>query len=303
MSYSPPLGTSADFSWFGSVTYTQPVAGEVDFSFAPTSQKVSGFYPVVFGTASALVPENYECQASGFLTTTFGAPRLALSLEVLNSDAAPIFGTTVAFGVLQSGEVDGLYPVKFGGGYAFFSPIVKYDLAARAVGFKASQIGTPSSPVDQTASARSVVASRFGAHRLGNAPVSKFGTHQHSYGLRAGPTQLTGFGAPSFAAKHAASPVGPSIFGQPRGSAGHIAASTQRTRFGRPTVWQSSHRVYGFTLHGKMGWPTCVIGEPSAEAGGFSPVAFGTPSASFVYRVLHIPPEHKFGTPLMKRVA
>jgi hypothetical protein len=69
MSYTPPAGNAADFSWAGAAAYVAPAGGAADLSFLVASP-AAGFSSTAFG--SPVSSSLYAAQASGLSSTAFG---------------------------------------------------------------------------------------------------------------------------------------------------------------------------------------------------------------------------------------
>ncbi len=335
MSYVRPDADAVTASWQGETVYSRPSADAVAGQWLVT-YSASGFSSTTFGSPNILAGDTQVGDAASLTTTTFGTHDGA-QLNPAISVQASLFGThSIAFfspsiPSAQFGTPSGqsllrarslLATSRFGAPLALFvdrtcvvsgfasslgrpygglftsasyGRVVKADPAPRSV------FGQPSSPVLQARSASVLPASRFGAPSKGAAPLSAFGSHRSFFVHPASGANVTAFGAPSAASGHVAAAVNAAQFGAPGVSREQSVAATNRTRFGMPTAdMTGTHKTFGFS----RSW----FGHPRAlrdilTASGFTSSAFGEQTSYEVHRALHIPPEHKFGTPLMKRVA
>lgn len=335
MSYTRPAATAATASWQGSGAYTRPVADAAAAQWLVV-YPASGFSTTAFGTPSILAGDTQTGDAAGFLLTAFGAPGGA-SVNPAGSLPSSAFGAhSVAFTATsllaaQFGVPSGqsllrarslLATSRFGAPLALFvdrtctaqgfasnigSPYgglfttPAYDTVTKARYMVRARFGTPSSPVQQTCVAGSIAASRFGVHTKGAVPLSAFGTHTSFFVYPAAGLPPSVFGAHGAASGHAVSGFAQSVFGSPYAGREQTAAPTNRTRFGTPVSdMQGVHKAYGF----RRSW----FGNHRSlrdvsETSGWQSSGFGAPVSHEVHRALHIPPEHKFGTHLMKRAA
>lgn len=125
MSYTPPPGGAADFSWVGVAPYAAPSGDAADFSWSPSGHVAAGFLVTKAGTPST------PASATGLLASKFGTPSLAFTASgVLVTQ----YGTPDTYGYYKA---SGLGVVaKFG------TP--QRDMVAD--GFMAATVGFPSTP-------------------------------------------------------------------------------------------------------------------------------------------------------------
>lgn len=334
MSYVRPPASAATASWQGEAVYSRPSANAAAGQWLVV-YAASAVPPAAFGTpacSAGLLPG----EVASINATVFGTP--VGSAHVAASVPASLFGVAgegslraspvpaAAFGVVSGQSL--LRANRVSPGARFGTPLALYvDRACVVSGF-ASNIGTPyggiftepsygtvtkanrvarstfgapSSPVQQTCAASSMAASRFGAHSKGASPLSAFGTHAAFFVYPVAGFALSVFGTHEAASGHEVAGINAAQFGYPGVSREQAVAATNRTRFGTPTAdMTGTHKTYGF----RRSW----FGHPRSlrdisMAGGFTSSGFGAPVGHEVHRALHIPPEHKFGTHLMKRAA
>lgn len=77
MSYTPPSGSAANFSWVGASAYTAPSGGDANLVWplviASILTEAAAATPL--GSPAAFVLVHTTAAASGFETTTFGTDR------------------------------------------------------------------------------------------------------------------------------------------------------------------------------------------------------------------------------------
>ena len=154
--------------------------------------------------------------------------------------------------------------------------------------------------MQQTCATSSIAASRFGAHSKGASPLSAFGTHTAFFVYPVAGFALSVFGTHEAASGHEAVSINATQFGSPGVSREQAVAATNRTRFGTPTAdMTGTHKTYGF----RRSW----FGNHRSlrdisKVSGWQSSGFGAAASYEIHRALHIPPEHRFGTHIMKRV-
>lgn len=298
MSYVHPLASAVVASWQGEAVYVRPAAGAVTAQFGVTGQVSYTATPIpssVFGD-----PREGFLQASTVPESQFGTPVGQSLLRTSRVSRGALFGTPLALYVDRVCIVSG-FASNVGTPYGGIFTEPTYGVVTKASSAARSTFGAPSSPVQQTCAASSVSASRFGAHTKGPVPLSAFGTHTSFFIYPAAGIVSSAFGAHGAASGHVVSGFAQSVFGSPYASREQTAAPTNRTRFGTPTSdMQGVHKTYGF----RRSW----FGNHQSlrdisDASGWQSSGFGAPVSHEVHRALHIPPEHKFGTHLMKRAA
>lgn len=259
--------------------------------------RAQGFLATAFGTP--ILTSSYD--AEGFLSPQFGTPWGASRLQAKALGPVARFGRPIAVGAVQLTQAVGFKAGGVGKPYLATTPEVVRNTVVRAQGFVAPQFGTPSSPVEQIGVARGLLASRFGAPRTGPSPVTKFGLHTSSVVMPAfGAAPSTAFGTPTSAFGCHAQGFRASQFGLPAATQAHVATGWGPcTRFGRPLGIKGGHTAYGFGRISRFGVPRLLT--PTYLATGVSFAMFGTPTAQEIHLALHLPPDTRFGQPLMKR--
>lgn len=138
MSYTPPVGNAAHFSWVGVPTYTPPVGNAANFAWV-VGYTASGSCSTQLGIASTPSP------AHGVLVSSYGIPSLAMTVqgvcstqfgtpETLGYYQAAAYGLTTAFGIPQREMiVNGFAATRVGIASTPFP----------ASGFLVPQFGTP----------------------------------------------------------------------------------------------------------------------------------------------------------------
>lgn len=334
MSYTRPAATAATASWQGSGVYTRPAANAASAQWQAV-YPASGFSTTAFGTANILAGDTQTGDAAGVLLTTFGTPSGASvspasslppslfgshsvafnATSLLTSQfgtpfgqsllrsrsllATSRFGTPLALFVDRTCEAQG-FASNIGKPYGGLFTTPTYDTVTKAHYVVRATFGAPSSPVQQACIARSVSASRFGAAVKGAAPLTAFGVHTSFFVYPAAGFVSSAFGAHNAASGHVVSGFAQSAFGSPSVGREQTAAATNRTRFGTPlSDMRGVHKTYGF----RRSWFGNHISLRDISAvSGWQASGFGEPTSYEVHRALHIPPEHKFGVPLMKRI-
>lgn len=334
MSYTRPAATAATASWQGSGVYTRPAANAASAQWQAV-YPASGFSTTAFGTANILAGDTQTGDAAGVLLTTFGTPSGASvspasslhpslfgphsvafnATSLLTSQfgtpsgqsllrsrsllATSRFGTPLALFVDRTCEAQG-FASNIGKPYGGLFTTPTYDTVTKARYVVRATFGAPSSPVQQACVASSVSASRFGAAVKGAAPLTAFGAHTSFFVYPAAGFISSAFGAHNAASGHVVRGFAQSAFGSPSVGREQTAAATNRTRFGTPiSDMRGVHKTYGF----RRSWFGNHISLRDISAvSGWQASGFGEPTSYEVHRALHIPPEHKFGAPLMKRV-
>ena len=334
MSYVRPAASAVTTSWQGEVVYSRPSADAVAGQWQAV-YPASGFSTTAFGTANILAGDTQTGDAAGVLLTTFGAPSGASvspasslppslfgphsvafnATSLLTSQfgtpsgqsllrsrsllATSRFGTPLALFVDRTCEAQG-FASNIGKPYGGLFTTPTYDTVTKARYVVRATFGAPSSPVQQACVASSVAASRFGAAVKGAAPLTAFGAHTSFFVYPAAGFISSAFGAHNAASGHVVSGFAQSAFGSPSVGREQTAAATNRTRFGTPiSDMRGVHKTYGF----RRSWFGNHISLRDISAvSGWQASGFGEPTSYEVHRALHIPPEHKFGVPLMKRI-
>ena len=334
MSYVRPAASAVTTSWQGEVVYSRPSADAVAGQWQAV-YPASGFSTTAFGTANILAGDTQTGDAAGVLLTTFGAPSGASvspasslppslfgphsvafnATSLLTSQfgtpsgqsllrsrsllATSRFGTPLALFVDRTCEAQG-FASNIGKPYGGLFTTPTYDTVTKARYVVRATFGAPSSPVQQACVASSVSASRFGAAVKGAAPLTAFGAHTSFFVYPAAGFISSVFGAHNAASGHVVSGFAQSAFGSPSVGREQTAAATNRTRFGTPiSDMRGVHKTYGF----RRSWFGNHISLRDISAvSGWQASGFGEPTSYEVHRALHIPPEHKFGVPLMKRI-
>lgn len=332
MSYSPPSGTQIAVGWQAWVTYTPPSATAISLAWANIAEAadasvfgtpivitgvsenapVSGLHSTSFGApsgasvspASSLPPSLFgphrvAFNATSLLTSQFGTPSGQSLLRSRSLLATSRFGTPLALFVDRTCEAQG-FASNIGKPYGGLFTTPTYNTVTKARYVVRAAFGTPSSPVQQACVASSVSASRFGAPVKGAAPLTAFGAHTSFFVYPAAGFVSSAFGAHNAASGHVVSWFAQSAFGSPAVGREQTAAATNRTRFGTPlSDMRGVHKTYGF----RRSWFGNHISLRDISAvSGWQASGFGEPTSYEVHRALHIPPEHKFGAPLMKRI-
>lgn len=196
-------------------------------------------------------------------------------------------------------------------------------VSASAFGFVATVFGSPAATVEAAgpvaASAAGFVATAFGSPtaRVTDLPPAV------NYAVAARPLRSTKFGEPqagsSFAAEAravppsgafgvatagvalGAQPIGPTLsFGRAVATTAVRAAGVASTKFGMPLAG-SSFLAASIRRGARFGVPS-TDRDSAHFAGSIAEGArFGAPGALCAYRALHIPPEARFGKPLLSR--
>ena len=334
MSYVRPLASAVTASWQGEAIYSRPSANAVAGQWLVV-YAASAVPPAAFG-APTYSADLLPGEATSLNATVFGTPigstHVAASLPVslfgaakegsLKASPVPaaVFGVVSGQSLLRANRVSS--GARFGTPLALYVDRVcvvsgfasnigtpyggiftepTYGVVTKASSAARSTFGAPSSPVQQTCVASSISASRFGVHTKGAVPLSAFGVHTSFFVYPAAGIVSSAFGAHEAASAHVVNGFAQSLFGSPYASREQTAAPTNRTRFGTPiSDMQGVHKTYGF----RRSW----FGNHRSlrdisETSGWRSSGFGAPVSHEVHRALHIPPEHKFGTHLMKRAA
>lgn len=298
MSYVHPPASAVVASWQGEAVYVRPAAGAVTAQFGVTGQVSYTATPIpssVFGD-----PREGLLQASTVPESQFGTPVGQSLLRTSRVSRGALFGTPLALFVDRVCVVSG-FASNIGTPYGGIFTEPTYGVVTKASSAVRSTFGVPSSPVQQTCAASGVTASRFGAHSKGASPLSAFGTHAAFFVYPAAGFSPSVFGTHEAASAHVVDGFAQSVFGSPYASREQTAASTNRTMFGTPVSdMRGVHKTYGF----RRSW----FGNHRSlrdisETSGWQSSGFGAPVSHEVHRALHIPPEHRFGTHIMKRAA
>lgn len=334
--YTQLDGLSADASWFdgnAAVGINSTVFGSPSYSTNVVVAEAVGINNTFFGTPGYST-NVVIAEAVGINNTVFGTPigstHVAASLPVslfgaakegsLKASPVPaaVFGVVSGQSLLRANRVSS--GARFGTPLALYVDRVcvvsgfasnigtpyggiftepTYGVVTKATRVISATFGAPSSPVQQACVASAVAASRFGVHTKGAVPLSAFGTHTSFFVYPAAGIVSSAFGAHDAASGHVVSGFAQSVFGSPYAGREQTAAPTNRTRFGTPiSDMRGVHKTYGF----RRSW----FGNHRSlrdisETSGWQSSGFGAPVSHEVHRALHIPPEHKFGTHLMKR--
>lgn len=289
MSYTPPAGNAAHFSWVGAPTYAPPAGNAADFAWVVGA---SGSCSTKVGVASTPLP------AQGFLASRYGTPSLAMrgqgfcstqygTPETLGYYAAGSLGVVVKVGMAQMAMyADGVLAASVG----------VPSTPSPASGFLATQFGTPRgwqhwqhrslppttvipcafSPVNHIGRATGL------AHALVGHPMSFVVNVQPLHWTTAARGALhTRYGVPSTAVNRVTRAAG---FLATRAGVPHCSASMfgVLTRYGVPTAL-----VRG-TASGEcstgVGVPTSLS---AGRAAGFACIAVGKPSVRVTYQAAH----------------
>lgn len=277
-----------------------------------------------------------EFIAQGFNAAQFGTP-IETGLRVLGFSAAQ-FGIPAAGGLATLGQVAQFgTPTSFNAvGASALSPVaqfgtpvlIDFDLTAQASGFQATRVGATHYAIEfpevirnTITAARGVRVTQFGQ---ASTPVTQFAgaSGWQASGLgrpMTTPRPMSIFGRPTMASRLAAQGFGsasvgtprtgsvtrpdslrPVRFGTPTAPPSYVARHVRRSaRFGRPSAARSGHLTFGFSLHGRFGRPR--VGTVRYVPLGFACAVFGLPVRRPAQRALHVPPNTRFGTPLMTR--
>ena len=333
MSYVRPPASAVTASWQGEAVYSRPSAnaaagqwfvvyaasavppaafGTPAYSAGLLPGEVASINATVFGTpvgsahVAASVPTSLfgvagegSLRASPVPAAAFGVVSGQSLLRTSRVSRGAVFGTPLALFVDRVCVVSG-FASNIGTPYGGIFTEPSYGTVMKASSAARSTFGQPSSPVQQICAASSVTASRFGAHRKGASPLSAFGTHAAVFVYPAAGFALSVFGTHEAASGHEAVSASAAQFGAPGVSREQAVAATNRTRFGTPTAdMTGTHKTYGF----RRSW----FGNHRSlrdisKVSGWQSSGFGAPASYEIHRALHIPPEHRFGTHIMKRV-
>ena len=297
MSYVYPSASAVVASWQGEEVYVLPDAGAVTAQFGVTGQvsyTATALPSSVFGS-----PREGILQASTAPESQFGTPFGQSLLRTSRVSRGALFGTPLALYVDNFCVVSG-FASNIGTSYGGIFTEPSYGTVTKASSAARAPFGQPSSPVQQICAASRVAASRFGAHSKGASPLSAFGTHAAFFVYPAEGFALSVFGTHEAASGHEAASINAAQFGSPGVSREQAVAATNRTRFGTPTAdMTGTHKTYGF----RRSW----FGNHRSlrdvsKVSGWQSSKFGTADSYEIHRALHIPPEHRFGTHIMKRV-
>ncbi len=300
--YTQLDGLSADASWFdgnAAVGINSTVFGSPSYSTNVVVAEVSGFTSTSFGTHSYST-NTVVADVASINQTAFGTPLGQSLLRANRVSSGARFGTPLALFVDRTCVVSG-FASNIGTPYGWIFTEPSYGTVTKASSAARSTFGQPSSPAQQTCAASSIAASRFGAHSKGASPLSAFGTHAAFFVYPVAGFALSVFGTHEAASGHEAASINAAQFGSPGVSREQAAAATNRTRFGTPTAdMTGTHKTYGF----RRSW----FGNHRSlrdisKVSGWQSSGFGAAASYEIHRALHIPPEHRFGTHLMKRAA
>ncbi len=91
MSYTPPAGDAADFSWVGTSAYTPPAGDAADFAWAPSTPQAQIQADPIFGDLSATARQTAAQIAASAL---FGDMSILVEAEIIQGAilADPLFG-------------------------------------------------------------------------------------------------------------------------------------------------------------------------------------------------------------------
>lgn len=312
--YTPPVGTAISAGWFSGATGFSSTAFGTPTVIAGEEQVgvASSLAPGVFGEPSGIqsytagtVPASFFGSPSLSFTpvsiqaSQFGTPSGQSLLRSRSLLATSRFGTPLALFVDRTCEAQG-FASNIGKPYGGLFTTPTYNTVTKARYVVRATFGAPSSPVQQACVASSVSASRFGAPVKGAAPLTAFGVHTSFFVYPAAGFVSSAFGAHNAASGHVVSGFAQSAFGSPSVGREQTAAATNRTRFGTPlSDMRGVHKTYGF----RRSWFGNHISLRDISAvSGWQASGFGESTSYEVHRALHIPPEHKFGAPLMKRI-
>lgn len=291
MSYTPPSGSAANFSWVGASAYTAPSGSAANLVWPlvldPIITEAAAATPLGSPAAFALV--HTIVAASGFKTTAFGAPagRVRLSTTGIYStnhgtpsSPVPQVATASGFGAEKIGVPTRYVPPVAGahqyvaaapllsGAYGLAS--VAASVAAQAQGYAPGQFGVP------------VARARMGAQPIG-------------------PTLY--FGAPSLMLSQRAASLPSTVFGIPVAARAQRAAGTYApTKWGRPAVERSdTYRARSLIGAARFGRAAAYKINAYQAAHLLGPGGFGTPACSQRYRATSLHASARFGKALLSR--
>lgn len=291
-SYSYPSAIAVDASWSGASAYSAPIIGQVDFSFTPflpTSVTVSGFNTSGFGAPRAI----QTMGVAGLFTQGYGTPILRQTTQVAGFSSG-LFGlpstphrvsslTAGQFGTPKSPQATlGLNSTRFG------TPAVSMLLTAVVGGFASTTFGIPT--YSESARAKSIAPGQFGAP-TSRAVVRPSGFESTAFGFPESKNHLllriAGFKGANFGAPVIG--IACQVHGLATG------------RFGAPTTKRSNTYLTYAINPSRFGQPGATRRFNTKLVTGFCSGSFGTHSTRNGYPVRAIPPDGRFGTPLLKR--
>lgn len=279
----------------------------------PSSFVAQGFNASQFGT-----PLETGLRASGFQSGLFGVPNAGgeTTLGVVTKLGSPtshvvyrassvgdlaLFGMPDLINFDTTLDAQGFAPTVFGSNaYANgFQPTIRNMITA-ARGVRVTQFGQASTPVTQFAGASGWQASGLGRPMTTPRPMSIFGRPTMARRLAAQGFGIVSVGTPRAGSVTRPDSLRPVRFGTPTAPPSYVARHVRRSaRFGRPSAARSGHLTFGFSLHGRFGRPR--VGTVRYVPLGFACAVFGLPVRRPAQRALHVPPNTRFGTPLMTR--
>ena len=285
----------------------------VDSVGLPSNFFVAGFSDTQFGT-----PKEPGLRAEGFFATRLGTPATErrLSLGVVTTFgahtgrqiqvAAPViesaqFGTPALTDFDYITDAEGFSVTRHGATHysIAFSPIGRITVT-RAAGWRAMAHGTPTRPVEQTVIAEGFSATAVGTPRVGPSPMARFGAPTSAHRSAAQGFRQTAIGSPASAMVGRVTGWRALQHGQAASVQGRVARPILRAaKFGRAWARVRSHKAFGFSRHGRFGQPR--VGVVRYVAASFSCTHFGTAARPPAQRALHIPPDIRFGTALLRR--
>lgn len=288
---------------YGSNAYGTTAFGAAGQNDAKVASPIA---PIQFGTPLAAFWQATPAETVG-LVTSFGTANVYPGY--VPGFRATSFGTPAGSQRWYAASLGNI--TKFSAAYTSFAQ----PLAA--VGWNATKLGSPLSARDApVAVGRSARANGFFVTSLGS-PIAARTQIGVPAGFRATtlPTPIarlsataaglsqTQFGTPSTGARRVLPNGFDAItFGIPTTRRSYVVAGLARApRFGTPRASQSNTFIaVGIQLGGRVGHPH-AFQRFNYPAAGFSPVAFGQPSAKQTHRVTSIPPVVQFGTPTLLR--
>lgn len=275
-------------------------------SSSPQTGDAQGFSSTNFGT-----PASDRFDAFGASHAQFGTPLYFIPGQTgLQQITVPStkFGTPLRLFWDQALQATSLPQPSFGAawGYSVTTPLT--NQICKVLGAKLVSLGAPAAIYDQVATAAHTSTTVFGRPNLARNYAAGFSSVRLGIPFAtfdqlgaASPLRSTRFSAYTGVFDQTALAAGAqrTKFGTPAEPL-FRAASINRTRFGTPKYAASgAGATFGFRSTW-FGHPRAASGVLCNTAGGQN-TAFGTAELHQAYRVLHIPPTARFGTPLLQR--
>jgi len=291
MSYTPPAGSTANFSWVGASAYTAPSGSAANLVWPlvldPIFVEAAAASPLGSPAAFALV--HTVVSASGFKTTALGAPagRLRLSTSGIYSTNHGTPSTPVP----QTCVVSGFGAQKIGVPTRYVPPVAGAHQYAAALPVVSGSYGTPSCATSVVVEAQGYAVGQFGA------PVSLARMGAQSIG----PTLY--FGAPSLMLSQRAAGLAGTVFGTPVAARAQRAAGTYTpTKWGTPTC-ERSNTYLARSIVGSARFGRAAAYKINAYQAGYvsGPGNFGGPACVQRYRAMSLHASVRFGKPLLSR--